>query len=275
MESITLGDLIGEGRTAEIYLIDEGTVLKLFRPGWPKENAEHEAEMAQAIAATGAPTPQYYGLVEAEDRYGVLYQRIRGPSLDVWIGKNPWRMISATHLMAETHLCLHARSPDGPPPLRQVLARRIERAHAPEWLREAALARLAALPDGTALCHGDFHPGNVLLGEDGPVVIDWDNATIGDPLADVARTLLLVRMAFTAQSSATQRQLMKQSLRLLSALYARNYRRGRPFADSEVEAWRLPVTVARLCEGITAEEPHLLARAHALVERAARNRLRI
>jgi tRNA A-37 threonylcarbamoyl transferase component Bud32 len=34
--------------------------------------------------------------------------------------------------------------------------------------------------------HGDFHPLNIILGRDGPVVIDWSNAGEGDPLADVA-----------------------------------------------------------------------------------------
>ena len=34
--------------------------------------------------------------------------------------------------------------------------------------------------------HGDFHPLNIILGADGPVVIDWSNAGEGDPVADVA-----------------------------------------------------------------------------------------
>jgi aminoglycoside phosphotransferase (APT) family kinase protein len=29
--------------------------------------------------------------------------------------------------------------------------------------------------------HGDFHPGNVVLTQRGPVVIDWRNTTEGPP----------------------------------------------------------------------------------------------
>ena len=56
---------------------------------------------------------------------------------------------------------------------------------------------LDAQPAGAALLHGDLHPGNVLLGAKGPVVIDWFDAAIGHPAADIARTLLLLRSEAT------------------------------------------------------------------------------
>ena len=45
--------------------------------------------------------------------------------------------------------------------------------------------------DGARLVHFDLHPDNVLLGPDGPVLIDWTNAHAGDPDADVALTWLI------------------------------------------------------------------------------------
>ncbi|MEM1509225.1 MAG: aminoglycoside phosphotransferase family protein [Thermofilaceae archaeon] len=36
------------------------------------------------------------------------------------------------------------------------------------------------------LVHGDFNPGNVLVGEDGVYIMDLENAFVGDPLYDVA-----------------------------------------------------------------------------------------
>ena len=52
---------------------------------------------------------------------------------------------------------------------------------------------LDELPSGTSVCHGDLHPGNILLGRQGPVVIDWFDATAGAPMADIVRTSLIVR----------------------------------------------------------------------------------
>ena len=49
-------------------------------------------------------------------------------------------------------------------------------------------------PDGNSdrVVHLDLHPGNVLCTDDGPVVIDWSNATVADRADDVATTWLLL-----------------------------------------------------------------------------------
>ena len=46
--------------------------------------------------------------------------------------------------------------------------------------------------DNSALLHLDLHPANVLLSQDGPVVIDWCNAKRGLPAFDVALTALIL-----------------------------------------------------------------------------------
>jgi hypothetical protein len=35
--------------------------------------------------------------------------------------------------------------------------------------------------DGVVVCHGDVHPGNVLMAADGPVLIDWDLLCLAPP----------------------------------------------------------------------------------------------
>ena len=51
--------------------------------------------------------------------------------------------------------------------------------------------RLDALPKHLNLCHGDFHPCNIIIASDGtPYIIDWAHATQGNSSADVARTYL-------------------------------------------------------------------------------------
>jgi len=42
--------------------------------------------------------------------------------------------------------------------------------------RQILLNGLRQMPDGDHLCHGDFHPRNVLDEAPQPIVIDWPNA---------------------------------------------------------------------------------------------------
>ena len=52
--------------------------------------------------------------------------------------------------------------------------------------------------------HGDFWPGNVLWnGTEIAAAIDWENAAVGDPLADVATTRLDLLWAFGPRAMTT------------------------------------------------------------------------
>lgn len=65
-----------------------------------------------------------------------------------------------------------------------------------DWVgreEQALQTRLRAEVGRRGLLHFDYHPQNVLVA-DGQVsaVIDWSNATVGDPRADVARTYTIL-----------------------------------------------------------------------------------
>ena len=82
----------------------------------------------------------------------------------------------------------------------------------------ALLTAVWPLPriNATALLHGDYWPGNVLW-RDGQLVavIDWEDATLGDPLADLANSRLEVLWAY---GSAAMFRYTRQYLALMPHL---------------------------------------------------------
>jgi uncharacterized protein (TIGR02172 family) len=258
----TLADLgapIARGRTAEIYVWQPGWVIKLFLPRYSRTSVEHEADIARKVWATGLRAPAIDQVVAVDGRYGILYEQVDGTSLLQKLRRQPWQLVAIARLMGRLHADMHSRPAPTLPALRDRLPRRIEQAAPlPARLRPKVLATLQQLPDGDVLCHGDFHPDNILETAQGPIIIDWNDATHGHPLADVARTLVLAR--FGTSPDPAVRFTAEQAMRwLLRAVYLFNYRRRRPYERAMLRQWLIPVAAARLAENITEEEPQLLA----------------
>lgn len=76
---------------------------------------------------------------------------------------------------------------------------RIHRTECPAFLPERE--QVGTRPNPAVLLHGDFWPGNVLW-KSGQVaaIIDWEDAAVGDPLADVANARLEILWAFGAEA---------------------------------------------------------------------------
>lgn len=261
MTTIQKGPLLATGRTAEIFAWGEDQALKLLYDRRPKA-VEHEARVAQFAYNSGAPTPRCYGVVEVEGQPGILYERVRGRSMLSAISAQPWRLWTFAYTLAELHAAIHCCS--APPEVRAVrpaVAQGIAQAKAlPAALKETAQQALARLPDGDRLCHGDFHPGNVMLTAQGPVIIDWVDMARGDPLADVAQTGILLQCGgLPADLSAPKRLLVSLSRRLFYASYLRHYTQltGAPW--QAIHAWQLPLAAARLNTEIPEERAQLLA----------------
>jgi uncharacterized protein (TIGR02172 family) len=256
--SETPGELIGEGRTAEIYAWGDGQALKLYRTGWPASWVEHEAEVSSAVAATGLPVPAVGRTVELDGRYGLLFERITGPSLLRLFSARPWTVAQSLRVFTDLHLAMSRQRISGLPSQREELARRIHEAPAvPEAVRAQALERLDELPDGDALCHGDYHPDNVLMTRNGPIIIDWGSASKGHPLADVAQTELLLQVG-EPPSSQMHSWLLSSARALVRRMYIRRYLRLSPASVRDLTVWRFPIAVARLGEGIDEERDKLL-----------------
>ncbi len=252
---------IARGRTADIHPWQEGTVLKLFHDWFSLEDIEYEARTARAVHSSGLPVPQAGEIIQVSGRSGIIYERVDGVSMQEAFQRKLWRLFYFARRLAALHAQMHAvEIKIALPSQRQRLEKKILHAAAlPPQLRTSALSALDSLPDGGRICHGDFHPANVMLGARGEVVIDWIDATLGNPLADVARSSILVLGA--AASDQIPNRGLKALVRLFHGAYLRHYFRLRPGGEHEYRRWLPVIAAARLEENIPELENWLIAQA--------------
>lgn len=156
-------ELIAGGRDADVFDAGPGRVLRRYRN--PTQDTTREAAIMRHAARAGYPVPAVY---EA-DGPDLVLERIEGPTLFEAMTRRPWKLRSYAGLLADLHTRLGRIPAPGD-------------AHAP-------------FGAGDSLLHLDLHPGNVVMGGAGPVVIDWTNAARGPAAAGVADTWLVVASA--------------------------------------------------------------------------------
>ncbi len=201
------GRPLASGRTAEIYPWGEDQVLKLYRAGEPRTAAVRELAINHRVTEAGIAAPRVFagesvdGLVEIDDRVGILFERVDGPSMLADLVAHPWRLIRHARTLAELHAAMHGVTGPQFDDQKERLVKAISAAAeiAPEIDVARNLRHVERLPGGDRVCHGDVHPDNLVFVGGGrrgrAVVLDWENATQGDPAGDVARTLLILRLA--------------------------------------------------------------------------------
>jgi len=253
------GEMIGRGRSAEIFTWKDNQVLKLYLEGSRSAGVEREAQTSMAVHKAGLPVPETEGIVEVDGRLGIVFERVEGRSMFDVLEKEPWKLFRLARVMAELHATMHSYE------LPELVSRRerledIIRAVAalPTNTKEAVLKVLSQLPDGNAVCHGDFFVDNIVMSARGPIIIDWGGAARGDPLADVARTWLLHRLAYV-KAGIPERWIIPPMRALFHYVYLRRYLQIRPGSRKQITAWLLPVVAARLAENVPGEEERFLA----------------
>ena len=256
--AISLSAPIAEGRTAEIFVWDDHHILKLYRNWCPPDWADYEARVAHAITEAGIPSPAAGEIVEVDGRRGLIYERLEGISMLQDMNAQPWMLLQHARSLAELHVKINQQSITGVPLYKDRLNHDIRSTpHLPEDLRNKALAALDTLPGGQNVCHGDYHPGNVIITKNGPIVIDWMTASIGSPWADVARTSLLLSIGAKGAGKQVS-PIIRIAIKLYHQTYLNRYRVLNPDTENELNRWMTVIAAARLSEDIVPERGPLM-----------------
>lgn len=154
------GPPVGVGRSADVYDLGHGRVLRRYRDH--DRPAQREAEIMSWVRAHGVPVPEVFDA----DGPDIVMERVDGPTMLADVARRPWRLFSHAAVLARLHAQVH-------------------RVPGLDWLP-------TPFGDGGSLLHMDLHPENVLMSARGPVVIDWEGAARGPAEADLALCWVVV-----------------------------------------------------------------------------------
>ncbi|MBN1934318.1 MAG: aminoglycoside phosphotransferase family protein [Anaerolineae bacterium] len=260
-----LGPKLGEGRIAEIFAWGDTQAIKLFRPGRSMDEAEYEATLTRIAHQAGLAAPAVYEVCQVDGRAGIVMERVDGPSMLHVSIRRPWMLQHSARQLADLHVQMHRRSSADRqaaadlPSQRQSLQRNIERAlRLDQATKDRLLQGLAQMPNGESICHEDFHPDNILLTASGPVIIDWVTARRGHPLADVARTVILLSLGEPPNTPPWIHALFLVIRRIYLDTYLGRYCTQQGASRAEIETWIPFRAAARLNEDIPGEQDALL-----------------
>jgi tRNA A-37 threonylcarbamoyl transferase component Bud32 len=172
----SLGEKIGEGAFSEAYAWAPGQVVKLFKAGISRRFGRHEVRMIRAVLAAGLPVPEVFGEVTLDGRFGIVLQRLDGPTLWQLSRTGAVTFEQAGAIVAALAMSIHKTTPPAEvPTLREHMedALRRDDGKLPKRLATDVLALVGRLPPGDGLCHCDLSPGNVIMTAEGPKLVDW------------------------------------------------------------------------------------------------------
>lgn len=158
-----------------------------------RESVQREATALQALQSSGLPVPQMIGTHHDETGSYLVQSQLAGESIfapdDITTHVQQWAQILAW--IHRTPIDISSL-----PDVADECHRRINETSATldATMSEAQIRQMLASWDvvprnAPALLHGDFWCGNLLWQGDALTgIIDWEDAALGDPLADVANS---------------------------------------------------------------------------------------
>ncbi|WP_199439440.1 phosphotransferase [Umezawaea beigongshangensis] len=158
--SVARRELLAAGQEADVFLRPDGLLVKRDRAG---RSLEKEARLMSYLRHHRVPVPR----VAEVDGPELVMEYVPGPRMSEELDARPWRAAA--------------------------LGRELARVH--RWLDEVPVPDFLPGAAGDGLLHLDLHPGNVVMGPDGPVVIDWAFAVRGDRRVDVALSWLAMAVS--------------------------------------------------------------------------------
>ena len=195
-------EIVGQGATTKVYR-DGYIALKVYIDAY---HFDVEREYSRQLFAyeAGLPVPEVYCVRRLDDMTTVLeMEYIKGQHL-MYPGMGNEEISSAILTLVKLQNEVHKIKAKGEPKQRERFRAKIKNSpYLTKPLKEKINLLLIEVHNKRdSLCHGDFHPLNVIYDGNKHWIIDWVDATSGNPLADACRSYIIFKQFINQAAEA-------------------------------------------------------------------------
>jgi len=249
---------IGKGRTASVYEKD-GFAIKVFNDGFHFSSIEREFKYAKLAYKNGCDVPNVYDIGKIDGLDYIKYELLKGQTMEQQLIEDSSKVVEYGKSMAKIQTKLHDVKLEQND-FEEFFIKRF--GYIDEFDQEKMnkiIKYTRSLDHNISLCHGDFHPGNIMFNGDNPYIIDWMNGNSSNPLSDVCRTYIMLKSPFAYLSTPVEvQEEVKSIINILLEAYLDEYTKINSIDRAEIFKWILPIATLRLLEHIPYEKEWIL-----------------
>jgi thiamine kinase-like enzyme len=246
----SLGKLIGSGGTANVYEWTNNKVIKVFKPHVPVEVIKYEEYMGRMLNETELHIPKYIETIELNGKLSIVYERAYGRQMVEILIETTNKSIIAENF-ARVHYEIHQCYIEKLPTQNSMIHWRLSRMRSNLGTDIKRIEDLInSLPIENKLCHGDFHPLNILVDCDKYTVLDWNDCCLGNPILDVGWSYLTLN---SPSIEAVYGQVMANTIKDFSNEYLKYYCKYANVDKREILEYLPLAAMRRLDDNISCE----------------------
>ena len=170
-------EIIATRPNKTIYRVGDSTV-KVFDSDFSKADILNEALNQARVEETGLNIPKIREVTTIDGKWAIISDYIQGKTLETLMAENPDKFDEYLKLFVDIQIEVQSKTCPLLNKLWDKMNRKISQTDLDATTRYDLHTRLGGMPKHHKLCHGDFNPSHVIIGDDGKAyVIDWAHAT--------------------------------------------------------------------------------------------------
>ncbi len=181
---------------------DGDACIKVFNDDYSKADVISEALNQARAEETGLNVPRVREITTVDGKWAIVSDYIKGRTLQQLMDEDKENKDIYIEMLVDLQLDVHSKVNPLLDKMKDKLNREICQSDLDATTRFEFHTKLEDMPKHSKMCHGDFNPSNIIIGDDGKAyIIDWANATQGNASADAAVTYLKFRLCGDAEGA--------------------------------------------------------------------------